>query len=347
MKRNDIYRIASCVTLWAVICMTGAAGSDYAPPVYYEHSAMGSRFEITVYRPVEMPEETLNAAVKEAFAAIDRLEERISTWRSTSQTSHVNKNAHRMPIEVTPDVMELLTYCKALHSETGGVFDTTIGPLLEVYGFYWGQGRLPPPHALDEARAKVGMQHVLLDAERGTVKLDRSGMRLDFGGVGKGLALDEAAAVLRKHGVTVARLHGGNSTILGMDSPPGKDGWTVELTDPYNGEKPFDTVLLRNESLSSSGCDNDFEDLDGNRLCDIIDPRNGLPVADVLSVFVIAPTGMETDALGTAFVVMGAEATAAYCREHKGLRAVFVPEPNPGEPPVPQRIGFGPREDSQ
>jgi FAD:protein FMN transferase len=334
--------------VFGVVAMRhSAASQEFAEPVAFEHPAMGTRFEIIVYRPGGMSGAALQEAVAEAFRTIDDLEAKISTWRSTSQTTHVNKNAHRMPIQVSADVMDLLLYCQDLHRRTGGAFDITLGPLLEVYGYYWGQGRRPPRHSFEEARAKVGMQYVKLDAESRTVKLERPGMRLDFGGVGKGLALDLAAAALRDRGIAIARLDSGKSTILAMGAPPGTDGWNVTLKDPYNEEVAVDSVVLCDESLSTSACYNDFEDLEGGAMCDVVDPRSGLPVTGVLSVTVVARTGIETDALSTAFVVMGHDAVAAYCREQEGVRAIFVPEPNPGDKPRPIRLGFDAQEDSK
>jgi thiamine biosynthesis lipoprotein len=306
----------------------------------FRHEAMGTFFEFTLYaRPGDESTDEIRRIAEEAFAAIDDLETRISNWIPDSQVSYVNNHAAEEPVSVAPDVLELVAFSKKVHGETGGAFDATVGPLIELWGFYRGQGHLPEETELAQALSKVGMDKVRLDPLANTVAFDAPGMRLDFGGIGKGMALDTAARILRDNGVTAAVLHGGTSSVYALGAPPGLTGWTVRIRNPYNGAEWVDEVVLRDESLSTSGSYEKFFEIGGRKYCHIFDPRTGKPVEGMLSASVIVSTGMESDALSTAFFVMGQKKTEAYCREHPGVRAILVPVPADGDP-KPVRVNF-------
>jgi thiamine biosynthesis lipoprotein len=306
----------------------------------YRHNAMGTFFEFTLYaRPGEKSTDEIGRIAKEAFDAVDDLENRISNWIPDSQISFVNNHAAEKPTFVAPDVLQLISFSKRMYEASGGAFDVTVGPLIALWGFYKGQGHLPEETELKEALSKVGMDKVHCDPLTNTVFFDKPGMRLDFGGIGKGMALDVAVRILRENGVTAAILHGGSSSVYALGAPPGETGWTVRIRNPYNGAEWVDEVKLSNKSLSTSGSYEKFFEIGGHKYCHIFDPRTGKPVEGMLSATSIAPTGIESDALSTAFFVMGQEKTEAYCREHPGIRAIFVPVPANGEP-KPVRVNF-------
>jgi thiamine biosynthesis lipoprotein len=339
---------------------TPAAAAAPAPPaleespeapatarLHAEHAAMGTRFALTLVAPSPaFGTEEMRPAAEEAWLDLDALEGRISNWRTDSEVSRLNQSAAAGPVSVGPDVLSMLQAAKALHAATGGVFDPTVGPLLDLWGFYRKAGRLPADAELREALALVGLDKVRIDAVRGTVAFDREGMRLDFGGIGKGLALDRIAERLRAQGYHNALLDAGTSTVLALGAPPGEAGWTVDIRNPYTEKTAaVDRVLLRDEALSTSAAYENFLELDGRRYGHILDPRTGLPVDDrVLSATAIAPTAMESDALSTAFFALGLEGVRAYCAERPEVRAIMVVE-ELGHP-KPVRINFTPNEEA-
>jgi thiamine biosynthesis lipoprotein len=172
---------------------------------------------------------------------------------------------------------------------------------------------------------KVRMDKVVVDRAARTVSFRKEGMLLDFGGIGKGWALDRAAEMLRQNQVTAAVLSAGTSSVVAIGAPPNEPGWKVRIRDPYNKDGYLDEVVLRDESLSTSGSYEKFFDLNGKKYCHIFDPHTGRPVEGMLSATAIAAIGVETDALSTAFFVMGEEKTRQYCRKHSGTRAILVP----------------------
>ena len=304
------------------------------------HEAMGTFFEFTIYPPSpEMLSEEVLAITQQAFSAIDELESRISTWRPESRTSRVNQFASQRPVETSQELIRLIQSSKKVYEETGGAFDVTVGPLLELWGFYRNQGHFPSDEDLKQARERVGLKYVDVDVEANTVRFQRDGMRLDFGGIGKGLALDYAAQVLRTQGVKSAILHSGTSTVLALGTPPDKPDWTVAIRSPYNKiREHVDEVMIHDESLSTSSRTERYFELDGKRYGHIFDPRTGMPVDEVLSATAIAPTGLESDALSTAFFVMGVEETKAYCQAHPEIRAILLVLEN--DVPKTVRINF-------
>ncbi len=310
-----------------------------APPVEgsalrqtFRHEAMATVFEFTLYaRPDDTSTNEIARIAAEAFAAVDDLERRVSNWIPDSQMSYVNNRAAEGPVRIAPDLFGLLDYARRVYDESGGAFDITVGPLIELWGFYRGQGNLPTDAALQEALEKVGMDKVRLDPTASTVYFEREGIRLDFGGIAKGLAIDQAVAVLRRNGVTAALLHGGTSTVYALGAPPGAPGWKVRVRSPYNSKEWVDEVVLRDCALSTSGSYEKFFELQGRKYCHIFDPLTGRPVEGMLSASALAPSGMQSDALSTAFFVMGLERTEAFCREHPEIRAILVPDPDGGD----------------
>jgi thiamine biosynthesis lipoprotein len=352
MKNVYKYRGILAMGLLAFACrVTAAQGAEAAPfeaepsgdalQQTYEHEAMATKFVFTLYaRPGDTNTDALNRIAAEAFQAVDDLESRVSTWIPDSQMSYVNNHAADEPVKIAPDLLQMLQYAKGVNRESGGAFDVTVGPLIELWGFYKGQGYLPKPEELKQALGKVGMQHVTLDPERSTVRFEKRGIRMDFGGIAKGMALDVAADVLRRNGVVAGILHCGTSTVYALGAPPGASGWTVRIRNPYNEKLWVDEVTLRDSALSTSGSYEKFFELEGKKYCHIFDPRTGMPVEGMLSATSVAPSGMASDALSTTFFVLGVEKTEAYCREHPEVRAILVPEPEQGGAPKPVRVNF-------
>ena len=301
--------------------------------VSFEHAAMATKFEIDMYvRDGEFTPADLRRIAEEAFAAVDDLESRMSSWNPASQVSAINRAAGLQPVKVSTDIFDAVRMAKKYSGETGGAFDITIGPLLALWRMYDGRGNAPPIEEVAAAMSRVGMDKIRLDAQSQTIELGRRGMRLDFGGIGKGIALDKVAETLRRYGIDSARLHAGTSTIVAIGAPPGADGWTVRVRDPYNDDGWLDSLSIRDASFSTSGCYGKQPEAGGKSNCHIIDPRTGFPVDGVLSVSVIAKTGAAGDALSTALLAMDAGERAAFCASHPDIGVVYVAVPALGNP---------------
>lgn len=303
----------------------GTSTDENREVAFVSHRAMSTNFEFTVYpRPGDADALAVKQLAEEAFSRIDELEQRISTWLSTSQTSAINRRAAAEPVKVAPDVFNLLLACGELHQETGGAFDVTVGPLVALWREAASAGRVPDDKELGAACALTGMDKVMLDEDAGTVRFARSGMRLDFGAVGKGLALDLAAGYLRDNGVQQAMLNAGTSTVIAIGAPDGEDGWQIDLRNPLDATQTATAFASADEASATSACGEHVYSAGAERICHIFDPRTGHPANEHWSATAIADTGTRADALSTAFLVMGPDGVRDFCAVHDGVRAIFI-----------------------
>lgn len=255
--------------------------------------AMGSSFSIVAYAADRL---RLQAAVEEAFEEIRRLDAMLSNYKPRSQWSVVNRQAADGPVRVSPELFALLEACAAYSRASDGAFDITIGPLVRIWGFYRGGGRLPHRAEIRGALAKVGWRGLLLDRDHQTVRFARPGMEIDPGGIGKGYAVDRAVDVLRRGEVAAAMVSAGGSSIYGLGAPPGEDGWRVRIRHPREEAKTVAEVLLRDQSMSTSGSYEKSFAAGGKTYSHIFDPRTGYPAQGMLSVSVVAPDTIDSEA---------------------------------------------------
>lgn len=291
------------------------------------HVAMYTDFEAILYgETIDTDPEALLSAGRSAFEAVDALERRISNWKPDSYTSLANKKAADGPVQVSGDLIEILEEARKVYADTGGAFDVTVGPLIQFWKERETLGIFPQPEDLKPVLERIGLNHVFIDTKARTVYFERQGMYLDFGGIAKGLALDRMAAILNENDVTTARLNAGTSTIVAMGAPPGEDGWTVDILSPYNTAEltPIATVKICDEALSTSADTVRHICIGGKRYSHIYNPHTGMPASGIASATVIAPTGVESDALSTAFFVIGVDAARAYCQVRPDVRAILV-----------------------
>jgi thiamine biosynthesis lipoprotein len=300
--------------------------------------AMATEFEIIIYGQGTVG--NLEAAADEALEEIQHIDQQMSLYINTSDVCWINANASTEPVQVEPGLFSLLKAAAEYNAETNGAFDITVGPLLRAWGFFAGERHVPTDEELRAALESVGLSHVRLDDETRTVSFDQAGVEIDLGGIAKGYAVDCAAQVLKKCGGTTALVNGGTSSVYALGAPPGEDGWTVGVQNPKDATKMIDTILLKDAALSTSGSYEKFFKVGDELYCHILDPRTGYPVQGMLSATAIAPTATASDALSTAFFVLGVEQTKQFCASHKDIGAILVPEPEPGGEVKPIRVGW-------
>lgn len=283
-------------------------------PLKVAREAMATRFEIALFggNPV-----SLRAAAEEALDEVQRIEAMLSWRKPTSPAAHVNARAAHEPVRVNPEFFQLLQQCRELWETSGRAFDITVGPLMRAWGFHADDGRPGDAAALVAAREACGMQHVELDAANYTVRFARPGMRLDFGAIGKGYALELATGILRDAGITSALLHGGTSTVSAIGHPPEAEAWKIAVEYPPGvtaspGETlPVLAVMdLRDAALSVSAVWGRVFRVGADSFGHVIDPRTGRPAqGQLLSVF-IGNNATHADALSTALLTDGGEGWA-------------------------------------
>ncbi len=270
-------------------------------PVRQERYVMGALCAIAAWGD--------RRAVEDAFREIRRLDGILSDYDPESELSRLNREGS---LEAGPDLLSFVEASAEFSRRFGGAFDITVGPLVDLWGFRDGRHRVPPDGEIRAALEKVGSSKIRISGRR--VTLDE-GMRLDPGAVGKGFAVDRAAAVLREAGVRRALVDFG-STVCAVGA------WEAAVRDPGEPGKSLCAVALEDESLSTSGDYEKFFEADGTRYGHILDPRTGRPARGVASVSVVAPTAAESDAAATAAFVSGVlpEALPAFLVRPDGRR---------------------------
>lgn len=285
--------------------------------------AMGSTFSVVIYGEDRARMETASDA---AFEEVRRLDEMLSNYKPGSELSEINRSAVRQAVSVTPEMFDLLSACVEYSRESEGAFDITVGPLMKVWGFYKGTGRLPHHAEIRGALERVGYRNIVLDPANHTVRFARDGVELDPGGIGKGYAVDRMVEVLKQYDIRSALVSGSGSSIYAMGAPPDQKGWTIHIRDPKDESKTVAEVNLKDESMSTSGNYEKFFRAEGKIYSHIMDPRTGWPAQGVLSVSVIAPRTIDSEAWTKPLFVNG----RAWALKHKpqGLR-VFMCEDKP------------------
>jgi len=285
--------------------LPGAVWADGGELLRLEKSAdaMGSTYSIALYGNDRI---RMEAAADAAFDEVRRLDDLLSNYKPESEWSEVNRHAAEKPMKVSPELFSLLSACVEYSRESEGAFDISVGPLMKVWGFYKGSGHLPHRPEVLAALTKVGYQHIHLDRAAQTVWFDRPGVELDPGGIGKGYAVDRMVDILKRNGVEIALVAGSGSSIYGMGAPPNEpQGWRVDIRDPRDPKKTSAEVFLKDMSMSTSGSYEKFFRAEGRTYAHIMDPRTGYPAQGSVSVSVIAPRTIDSEAWAKPYFVNG------------------------------------------
>jgi FAD:protein FMN transferase len=311
-----------------------ATPTDTTKPLRIETtiSAMGGAFSIVAFGP---DANVLRSATEAAGEEVQRLEQLMSNYIAESEWSEINRNGNRGPVRVSRETIELIEACKGYHRVSGGTFDITVGPLMKVWGFYKGSGRLPHRAEIRTALAHIGSDFLEVDSRENTVRFRRDGMNIDPGGIGKGYAVDRAAAILREYGIKSAMISAARSSILAIGTPPNETGWRVQIRDPKDANKVAQEVVLRDQSMSTSGNYEKFFYASGKMYSHIMDPRTGFPAQGMLSVSVIAPRCIDSEAWTKPIYIQGRawaethlpQGFRAYtCEDRPAVRGPFGPQ---------------------
>lgn len=297
---------------------------------------MGTTFEVYLYAS-----DSTQAAVliEAAFQEVERVEAALSNYRPASEISRINAMATRNPVVTDPEVFGLIDRALDYSRRTDGAFDITVGALVQAWGFFRGRGHYPSPEELEEARARVGWRKVALHDSTRSIEFLTAGIELDLGGIGKGYALDRAAGILRRNGVSAALLGSGQSSYYAIGNPAGTAGWRIAVPNPFDTAQMLSTIWLRDGSLSTSGNNQKFFELDGRRYSHIIDPRTGEPATGMVQVTVTASSATDSDALATALFVTGAEHANDIVAQYGDVAALLVKDRGGAQPVV--SIGWG------
>ncbi|HHV62587.1 MAG TPA: FAD:protein FMN transferase [Firmicutes bacterium] len=265
------------------------------------------------------------AAVKEGFARVKELENKVSINIQASEISRVNDEAGLRPVRVSKDAFDIAQSALKYAALTSGKFDPTIGPVVKLWGIGTDHVRVPDPGILAAKRSLVNYKDVSLDSNQRSIMLKRRGMMLDFGGIAKGYAADEVARIFREKGVKSAYVDlGGNILVVG--SRPDGRPWRIAIQDPRK-ERGFYVAVIqaRDKSIVTSGDYERYFEVNGKRYHHIFDPATGWPSnSGIMSATIISDRSIDGDALSTSVFILGPEKGLELVNRLPGIEAVVI-----------------------
>ncbi len=286
---------------------------------------MGTIFRIEMYATSSAQASTAAGA---AFDRAEELEQIMSDYRADSELKRLARQGSAAPFPVSSDLYNVLSKSIWLSQLSGGVFDVSVGPLVQLWRAARKTGRLPDSEAIIKAKALVDYRNIELDPATHTVFLKRSGMQLDLGAIGKGYAADQMLAVLKSQGINHAMVEAGGEVVV-SEPPPGASGWKVgiDTADSDAGAPPC-TLLLRTAAVSTSGDEHQFLDLNGHRYSHVINPHTGWALEGENSTTVVARDSTTADSFGTALSLMPVADGMRVVESLPGISALWVRQEN-------------------
>jgi len=317
------------IAVAATVCMlTGACSSAPVPPpaetgalVERARLSMGSEVRLTAWTG---DEPNALAAFEHIFDDFDYLDRLLSVWHPESAVSRINAAAGRAPVVVSGEVIEVLQTARQVSEWTTGKFDVTFGALSGLWKFDHDQdNKVPRPRDVGALLPLVDYRAVDVDAQAGTVLLRRGGMRIHLGGIGKGFAVDRAAALFRSHGIRDFMIQAGGD--LYASGRRGDRPWRAGIRDPRGpADRIFAALELNDETFSTSGDYERFFVRDGRRYHHILDPDSGQPAAGSRSVTIVAARATLADALATGVFILGPDAGMSLIERLPDVEGVIV-----------------------
>ena len=294
-----------------------------AQKVFYKKMLlMGSRFDISV---VDIDSASAFEDINIAKNEILRIEKLISSWDANSQTSIINANAGIAPIKVDKELFDLIQRSLAISKITDGAFDISYASMDKIWKFDGSMSHMPSEKDIANSVLSVGYQYIILEESKSTVFLKNKGMRIGFGGIGKGYAADMAKQLLISKGVKAGIINASGDMSTWGKQPNGKD-WTIALTNPMNKKKAFAVLPISGKAVVTSGDYERFVKFNGIRYSHIINPKTGYPATGIISVTVFALSAELADALATSIFVMGVDVGLNRINQLANIDCIIIDE---------------------
>jgi FAD:protein FMN transferase len=291
--RNTTSRRNSFLGLFLFLCLQLSAQKRFE----FSHPQMGTIFRVVVYTSDSL---TAQNATQKAFVRLDELNLTLSDYREDSEVNTLCRTAGSgQYIKVSADLWNMLQESAKAAKLSEGNFDVTIGPLTQLWRRMKRQKQLPTPTQISEAKTKIGIEKILFKTENQSVMLETKGMRLDFGGIGKGFAEDAMMTVLKANSIKSALIEAGGNIVVSNSPKDSPKGWEIII----NNEKHF----LKNCGVSTSGDAYQFVEIDGKKYAHILDPKTGIGFAEPHQISIIAKDATTSDWISTALYLMPQE----------------------------------------
>lgn len=289
---------------------------------YQQSFQLDTEITISIYDVKETESKTFDAI----FDKIDYYEKMISKTIATSEVSQINEQAGIAPVAVSDEIIEMLDIAIGYAEASGGLFDVTIGPVVELWGIGTDHAAVPSETDLKANMAKVNYKNLEIDRENKTVYLKEKGMLLDLGAIAKGYIADQVKKLMLESGIKSGIISlGGN--ILTIGEKPNGNAWSIGVRNPEIEESVTELgiLTLKDVSIVSSGVYERYFTADNQRYHHIINPFTGYPEQnDIMSITIVSEKSVDGDSLSTTTFLMGLEKGYAYIESLDGIGAVIT-----------------------
>jgi thiamine biosynthesis lipoprotein len=286
---------------------------------------MGNRFELSV---VAADEKWANEKINTGIDEIKRIEKLLTTFSDDSETNQINHNAGIAPVVVSRETFDLIKRSIRISEVTQGAFDITYGSVdKKLWNFDQNMTSLPDKDTAKQMVRLINFKNIVLDDEKCTVFLHETGMRIGFGGIGKGYAAERAKQIMKQGGVTSGVVNAsGDLNAWGLQ-PNGKK-WTIGIANPDSTHEIFSYMDITDLAVATSGNYEKFIMVDGKKYSHTINPLTGLPVIGIKSVTIITTNAEIADAMATPVMIMGIKTGLHMINQMKHIEAIIIDDNN-------------------
>ena len=286
---------------------------------------MGNAFEITV---VAEEEKWAHEKIDSAIAEIRRIEQLLTTFNDNSQTNQINNQAGIAAVKVDREVFELIKRSIRISNLTDGAFDITYGSIdKRLWNFDKTMTQLPDETTAREMVKLINYHNIILDDAACTVFLKEKGMRIGFGGIGKGYAAEMAKQLLIKEGVRSGIVNAsGDLSVWGTQA--NHQPWTIGIANPNNAHLPFSYMNITDMAVATSGNYEKFVTINGKKYSHTINPKTGLPITGIKSVTIISTNAEIADAMATPVTIMGITAGLHLINQVQHIECIIIDDFN-------------------
>ena len=286
---------------------------------------MGNKFEITV---VEVNEEVAAKKIDLAINEIKRIEKLLTTYHNDSQTNNINRYAGVKPVQVDREVYELIERSIKISNLTDGAFDITYGSIdKRLWNFDKTMTSLPDESTAKLSVQKINYRNIILNKNSCTVFLKEEGMRIGFGGIGKGYAAEMAKNLLKKEGVQSGIVNASGDLVT-WGNQADKKPWTIGIANPNCANLPFSYMNVTDMAVATSGNYEKYVTINDVKYSHTINPKTGLPVTGIKSVTIISPNAEIADAMATPVTIMGIKAGLNLIDQIHHLGCIIIDDNN-------------------
>jgi FAD:protein FMN transferase len=282
---------------------------------------MGNRFQLSA---AGESEEWAHDCIDAGIAEIQRIEKLLTTYNEESETALINRNAGIKPVSVSKETFEIIERSIRISRITQGAFDITYGSIdKRLWNFDVNMKALPDLATAKKMTKLINYRNILLDKKDLSVMLREKGMRIGFGGIGKGYAAERAKLIMKGKGVESGIVNAsGDMTIWGLQ--PNGSRWTIGIVDPNVRDRIFSYMNISDMAVATSGNYEKFIMINGKKYSHTINPKTGLPIRGIKSVTIISPNAEIADAMTTPVMIMGIGPGLHMINQMKGIEAIVI-----------------------